>query len=99
MTEDLETQLCTKVEYCSELEAMVATLTHELDEKNQKIESYCKFENGSTKLNELINSQRSTNIKFSLGFSEGETSKAPTLGKNEVPHIKFGTGFVKTKAP
>jgi len=99
MTEDLETQLCTKFEYCNELEAMVATLTHELDEKNQKIETYHKFENGSTKLNELINSQRSTNIKFSLGFSKGETSKAPTLGKNEVPHIKFGPGFVKTKAP
>jgi len=99
MTKNLETQLCTKVEYCSELEAMVATLTHELDEKNQKNETYHKFENGSTKLNEFINTYRSTNIKFGLGFSESETSKAPTLGKNEVPHIKFGPGFVNTKAP
>ena len=99
MIEDLETQLCTKVEYCSELEAMVAALTQELDEKNQKIETYHKLERGTTKLNELIENQRTPNIKFNLGFTEGETSKAPRLDQNKVPHIKFHLGFKKTETP
>jgi len=90
MTKDLETQLCTKIEYCSELEAMVAALTHELDEKNQKIETYHKLEGGTTKLNELIENQRTPNIKFSLGFTEGETSKAPKLDQKKFHILSLG---------
>jgi len=99
MIEDLETQLFTKFEYCSELEAMVAALTHELDEKNKKIETYHNLEREITKLNELIENQRTPNIKFGLRFIEGETSKAPKLDQNKVPHIKFGLGFKKAETP
>ena len=73
--EDLEEQITTKVEYCSKLEVKITGLSLQLEEVNHKISEYHKLEEGSLKLNEMLKNQRAPNIKFGLGFEEGQTSK------------------------
>lgn len=51
---------------------------------SHKISGYHKLEGGSLKLDEMLKSQRSPNIKFILGFEEGHTSK----DANEKSEIK-----------
>lgn len=75
ITKDFKEQLTTNVEYYSKLKAEITRLSLQLKEISNKINGYHKLERGSLKLDKLLKSQRSPNIKFDLGFEEGQTSK------------------------
>ena len=93
--EDLEEQLTTKVEYYSKLEAEITGLSLQLEEMSHKISEYHKLKGGSLKLDEMLKSQRSPNIKFGLGFEEGQTSK----DANEILEIKEEKQLVNQQKP
>jgi len=71
ITKYFEERLTTKVEFCSKLESDITCLSLQLEEMSNKINGYHKLEGGSLKLNEMLKSQISPNIKFSLHFEEG----------------------------
>jgi len=68
ITEDLEEQITTKVEYYSKLEAKITGMNLQLEEMSHNISEYHKLEGGSLKLDEILKNQRSPSIKFGLGF-------------------------------
>lgn len=64
-----------KVENCSKLEEKITKLRMQLNETNQKINTYHKIERISIKLDEILKNQRALNIKFGLGFEYGESNQ------------------------
>lgn len=76
INEDDETNLRLKEENVISLEEEITLLRIKVEDLNKKLDSYHKFEKSSTKLDELLNQQKTTNSKFGLGFEKGESSKS-----------------------
>lgn len=57
------------------MEAKIIGLSLQLEEMSHNISGYHKCEGGSLKLDKILKSQISPNIKFGLVFEEGQTSK------------------------
>ncbi|KAJ8644508.1 hypothetical protein MRB53_006256 [Persea americana] len=68
--EELESQVIMKTKECSIMEEEITSLKAQVDKTNQKLKAY----EGSIKLNEILNNQRPSHIKFGLGFEKGESS-------------------------
>ncbi|KAJ8636146.1 hypothetical protein MRB53_010413 [Persea americana] len=68
--EELELQVIIKTKDCSRIEEEITSLKAQVDKTNQKLKAY----EGSIKLNEILNNQRPSHIKFGLGFEKGESS-------------------------
>ena len=74
INESLEEQLLVKIKNCSELEEEITGLRMQLEEVTKKISSYEYLEGRSTKLSEIINSQRMFSDKSGLGYEQGQSS-------------------------
>ena len=77
--EELESQVIMKTKECSIMEEEITSLKAQVDKTNQKLKAY----EGSIKLNEILNNQRPSNIKFGLGFEKGES-----LTKQDRSHVE-----------
>ncbi|KAJ8624124.1 hypothetical protein MRB53_032654 [Persea americana] len=88
--EELESQVIIKTKECSIMEEEITGLKAQVDKTNKKLKAY----EGSIKLNEILNNQRPSHIKFGLGFEKGveridvkfeEQVEQPENSRQELP--------------
>jgi chromosome segregation ATPase len=93
----LKNQVNEKEESCHKLEDEVVDLKKKVEKSNTHI----KFMNSSTILNEILDSQRSSNDKLGLGYKNEDTHlEASTSKKNEVcPSFSKGGNKVLSQVP